>query len=236
MRDRPDGLSIVIAATDSAEAVARSLASLAADVTEDGSIEVIVVAPADRIAPRPELPPQHGSRQSPARASLGFAGSASIAAEADRGHDRRLLRFRSRTGRVPGATPFADRDVVAATGPVQPGMGDRVIDWAVFGFEYAAFVEPASPPRRLAGNNFAFRRSIADRLDPHGIEESLVEHLARESGGRIATAGSASPRTSEPTRSRRRSAIGCVLVASSAGSEPGRRRRILAERRCSSAR
>jgi hypothetical protein len=187
MRGRPD-ISIVIAATDSAEAVARTMASLGTDVAQDSSIEIIVVAPIDRIAFQPRSTATSWIKAEP---GAGVPRLRRIGLDHSRGEivvmtEDSCIFVSDWAASWRG--PFADRGVVAATGPVEPGMGDRLIDWAVFGFEYGSFVEPVSPPARLAGNNFAFRRSIAEQLDPDAIEESLVDHLARKSGGRIVLA------------------------------------------------
>lgn len=69
---------------------------------------------------------------------------------------------------------FQDLGVITATGPVAPAMGDRPIDWALFFCEYAAFLRQGSRPARLAGNNFAVRRSLAARLGPDEIHESEI--------------------------------------------------------------
>ena len=285
-------LSIVIAATDSAQAVVRLLGSLQEGVTGDRSIEVIVAAATDRITP----PPGFGKRGSvramkpmaldrrpaaaagpfPSLAKMGsrgvvpawldvldplrracptpptpplqggegarheLGGNAPIEhdalfntpgfgwrafdpgssdvillaslknitwIEAERGSGvprlRRLGLDRAR-GEIVVLTEdscvfgpawvtswrsaFDDPRVAAATGPVAPAMGDRLIDWAVFFFEYALFLKPSSPPTRLAGNNFAVRRSLASQLDPDAIEESDVQAFIENSGDLVAGA------------------------------------------------
>lgn len=82
---------------------------------------------------------------------------------------------------------FADPRILAATGPVVPAMGTSRIDWAVFTCEYSLFLPSLTPERRptstnqtqspilrLAGNNFAIRRSLADMLDRREIHETEV--------------------------------------------------------------
>src|SRR5262249_33637183 len=91
---------------------------------------------------------------------------------------------------------FGDRSVHGATGPVEAAMGGRATDWAVFLCEYAPFLAQArdrqgdeSPPRRLAGNNFAVRRSALDALDPYEIHETeIAAALGGSGGGLVAVA------------------------------------------------
>ena len=163
-------LTVVVAASDSAAAVARTLFSLGACAGAD----VIVAAPSGTI-PRPAVLP---------------AGVVWLAAdpEADVPALRRLGFDHARGDVVaftedscifnPGwadawRSAFADPRVVAATGPVVPSMGDRPIDWAVFFCEYAPFL-PGLAPTRLAGNNFAVRRSCPPQPCDDGLHESAV--------------------------------------------------------------
>jgi hypothetical protein len=73
---------------------------------------------------------------------------------------------------------FGNPRVRAATGPVEAAMGHATIDWAVFLCEYAPFLAESGastgPPRRLAGNNFAVRRSERGVLDQSEIHENDV--------------------------------------------------------------
>jgi hypothetical protein len=185
-------LSVVIAASNGPEAVARTLASLGRQRLE-GAVELVVAAPRDRIVPPDHLPP--GVTWVPAEAGaavprlrrLGLdraSGDVIVLTEDSCQFDDGWASAWRRA--------FADPRVLAATGPVVPAMGDRPLDWAVFFCEYAAFLPAPAPGEgrslRLAGNNFAVRRSLADRLDPCTIEETDVPGVAGCCGDRIALA------------------------------------------------
>ena len=72
---------------------------------------------------------------------------------------------------------FADRSVTAATGPVELPPGGSRVDQAVFFCEYAPFLTGRFQPARLAGNNFAVRTSALDRTSTE-IHESDVARSA----------------------------------------------------------
>lgn len=182
--DHERALSVVVAATDSTRAVRRTLASLGR--TDPLCIEVIVVAPDD-----PSAPP--GERS---------AGIVHVAAPRGVGVPRlRRLGLDAARGRVVAFTEdsctlhpgwadawveaFAAPETLAATGPVVPAMGACPIDQAVFACEYAAFLPDgrSGPPKRLAGNNFAVRRTVADRLDPVEVHEGeIITRVPRTDG------------------------------------------------------
>jgi hypothetical protein len=179
-RPAPD-LTIVIAASDSAEAVERTLASLGGS-TRHPRCETLVVAARDRIPPPTTLrdhvfweAAEPGSGV-PRLRRLGL----------DRARGDVVVFTEDSCTLAPGwaeawIAAFADPDVMAATGLVVPSMGDRPIDWAVFFCEYAPFVPerkgPTSMPSHLAGNNFAVRRSLSWRIDPTEVHEVDVHRL-----------------------------------------------------------
>lgn len=165
-------MSVVIAASESPGAVARALATL----PEAPDLEILVVAP--------ESWPVEANRCHWISAEPG----ADVPTLRRLGLDRSLGEIVALTEDSCGFGPgwvdswrvaFQNPEILAASGPVSPAMGDRPIDLAVFFCEYAPF----SPliqgeewsPGRLAGNNFAIRRSLADRLNLDRIEESEVE-------------------------------------------------------------
>jgi hypothetical protein len=176
----PPALSVVIAASDSAEAVARTVASLVDPCGSAGRVEIIVAAALDRIEPR-AVPP--GVRWVAAPEGTGVPrlrrlgldhASAPLVAWTE---DSCVL--------APGwsagwRAAFDDPRVQAATGPVEPAPGDAPRDWAVFFCEYAPFLrrgpgsESPTPAVRLAGNNFAARRSEVEGLGRDDIHESDV--------------------------------------------------------------
>jgi hypothetical protein len=146
-------LSVVVAASWSAEAAARTVASVGA---RDG-IETVVASDPDRVGPI-DLPGE-------SRWVFGERGDEvprlrRVGADAARG---RVIAFVEDAcvvvpgwaGAILGA--FAEGDCLAATGPVLQADGASATDWAVYFAEYAAFVG-AVPCKRLAGINFACRR------------------------------------------------------------------------------
>jgi hypothetical protein len=181
-------LSVVVAASDSAEAVARCVASLAVDRCAE-PVEVIIVADRDQI---PDV--------------LGDQERVWIAAEpgADVPRLRRLGLERA-TGELVAFTEdscvlapgwidawrkaFFDPSIMAATGPVEPLSGGSAVDWAVFFCEYAFFLTPRSQSSaaRLAGNNFAARRRVAlAASDALGLHETQVHrHASRPHGSAV---------------------------------------------------
>ncbi len=166
MRCPAPDLAIVIAATHSRAAVARTLESLERD---DPRVEVIVVTagfPAPDGVPSIEAPATCGV---PRLRRLGLdatRGAAVVFTEDSCTCDAGWVEA-WRQG-------FADPTLNAATGPVSPAIRRR-LDWAVFFCEYAVFLPrhaSETPANRLAGNNFGMRREVADRLDPTEIHES----------------------------------------------------------------
>jgi hypothetical protein len=165
-------LSVIVAASDSTAAVARTVASLRGP-HERAGLEIVIVAAADRIAPRDDLP-----------------GVRWIAAEAGAGVPRlRRIGLDHATAPVVVFTEdschfglgwakswldaFDDPTIAAATGVVEPSMGDAVWDWAVYFCEYAPFLA-GGRPTRLAGNHFGMRRSICNRIDGAEIHETAI--------------------------------------------------------------
>jgi hypothetical protein len=130
-------LSVVVAASESAEAVARCVHSLG-----DGA-EVIVVAEAGATVPRLR------------RLGLERASGEVVAFTEDS--------CRLGPGWVEAwRAAFEDDRVGAASGAVEHEPGGSAIDWAVVFFEYAPFLGAGrGRPGRLAGNNFALRRREA---------------------------------------------------------------------------
>lgn len=181
-------LSVVVAATDSSRAVAQTVASILAQ-GEAVAFEIIVAAARDQIDPR--------------SAPVGVAWVAAPAGTPV----PRLRRLGGERARAPVVVftedscrfppgwlaawlaAFEDRDVRAATGPIEPAMGEALVDWAVFFCEYAPFL-PAperrpGPPQRLAGNNFAIRRAAYSSLARQEIHEVDVFHESGADGGRV---------------------------------------------------
>lgn len=177
---RPPALSVVIAASDSAAAVERAVQSLACQEGAE-QIEILVAAASDRVT------------------RLGrFEGIELIVAPSGTSVPRlrRLGYERARAPVVvftedscrfdPGWTrawveAFEASEARAATGPVEPAMGESPVDWAVFFCEYAAFLAHrsresgrAGDPIRLAGNNFAVRRDWCRALERDTIHETVV--------------------------------------------------------------
>jgi hypothetical protein len=182
---------VVVAATDSAGAVARTLASLGCR-HGTGRVEVIVAAARDRVAPPPSDRTFPGVRWVVAGTGTGVPRLRRL------GLDRAAAPVVAFTEDSclfgPGwaeawVAAFGDPRVEGATGPVVPAMGDAAIDWAVFFCEYAPFLEGRTwidgPPTRLAGNNFAVRRRSAVGLDGPEIHETDVARMLGGPGGRL---------------------------------------------------
>lgn len=185
-------LTVVVAATASAEAAARTVASLGHDGPE-GVEEILVVAAADRI-PRP-IPTPPGAVWLTAPAGSDVPRLRRVGLDAARGG---VVAFTEDSCALAAGwagswlAAFADPRVQAATGPVVPAMGDRPIDWAVFFCEYAPFLPgPGVTSVRLAGNNFALRRHLAERLDPLGVHESEASLAVSGRPGATASVGAA---------------------------------------------
>lgn len=181
----PIALSIVIAASESAEAAHRSMRSI--EVSERHDVEVLIVAALDRIQP-PEWVPE-GVRWIVARRASGVATLRRIGLDHARGH---VVAFTEdsctlSTGWADGwLTTFEKSKHQTATGSVLPLIGGDPVDWAVFFFEYACFLPDHRPKAqlRLAGNNFAIRRSLSARLDPEQIHETEVNGIDPANTGR----------------------------------------------------
>jgi len=187
---------VVVAASDSVEAVVRTLTALGRQ-RGAGDLEVIVATARDRVT-MPLLPsgPLGGIRWVIAPPGTSVPRLRRL------GLDRAtapLVAFTEDSCVFgPGwadawVAAFADSHVRAATGPVEAAMGHATVDWAVFLCEYAPFLAedgPGSgPPRRLAGNNFAVRRSDCGVLDRPEIHETDVAGaLAGRPGALVAVA------------------------------------------------
>ena len=175
MSDRdasPPAIAVVIAATDSVEAVERTLASL-------GSCRVVVAYDPSRV---------DGSRLS-CEAIAGPPGA--------NAHRLRRIGLRLVSEPIVAFTEdscilapgwleawriaFADPLLMAATGPVEHLGGGTALDEAVFLCEYAPFLMSRVQTNRLAGNNFAVRASELDRSSPD-IHESEVARSAGRVG------------------------------------------------------
>lgn len=222
----PPPLSIVIAASDSAEAVARCLASLG----PPSGFEVLVVAATDRIAPRPVIagvtwilaPPGSGV---PTLRGLGlrhargeFVAFTEDSCHLDPGWAASWM----------GA--FRDPQVRAATGPVdhEAGPATTAWDWAVFFCEYAPFLGPPrpGPPSRLAGNNFAARAGEVLALGGDELHESALAGALKGRGARmVRVEGAAAWHTRrfsarETIRDRLRYGLGFGRLRASSGRNP----------------
>lgn len=180
------GLSIIIAASESAAAVSRCLASLFS-CDRSGEVEVLVAYREDRVRPvefdrrviwircRPRSDVHELRYQ-------GFLKSRS---------DR--LVFTEDSSQFSSSwlamwlTAFSSRTVDAGTGHVELGSIKTIVNLGVFFCEYAPFLSPETtgPPRRLAGNNFAVRRAplIAILGDNRAIRESDVAQALRDLHG-----------------------------------------------------
>lgn len=160
-------MTVVVAASESAEAVARCVESLG------GGVEVIVAAEAGATVPRRR------------RWGLERATGEVVAFTEDS--------CRLGPGWVEAwSEAFEDDRVGAATGRVEHEPGGTAIDWAVFFFEYAPFLGGAQRrPRRLAGNNFAVRRvealAIGDGFEL--CESQIPGALIGRGRGVVAVAG-----------------------------------------------
>lgn len=175
MNDRA-AISVVIAASDSVEAIERALATL----PEVDDVEYLVVGPWTGRVERSHVTwiVAEPGTSVPRLRRLGLdqaQGDVVVLTEDS-------CAF-SKTWLDGWRLAFHRPEILAASGPVGPAMGDRVVDLAVYYCEYAPFA-PAPEgqersPGRLAGNNFAIRRSLATRLDSDRIEESEVERLTR---------------------------------------------------------
>ncbi len=156
-------LSVVVAASWSAEAVARTVASIGA---ADG-VEVIVASDPCRVAPWVRA---EGSRWVAGEPGDGVPRLRRLGADAARGRVVAFVEDACVVG--PGwaetiRSAFADGECLAATGPVFQGEGASATDWAVYFAEYAAFVgrerqSEATPHPALPLKGGEFRSSPAD--------------------------------------------------------------------------
>jgi hypothetical protein len=189
---------VVIAASDSVEAVARTLAALGRQ-RGPGDLQVIIAATRDRVAT--PLPPAGPLDEV---CWVIAAPGTSVPRLRRLGLDRAsapLVAFTEDSCVFgPGwaeawVAAFRDARVQAATGPVEAAMGQATIDWAVFLCEYAPFLaedgRSAGPLRRLAGNNFAVRRSDRGILDGPEIHENDVAGALASDSGAIVTVAAA---------------------------------------------
>jgi len=184
MWNEPPKLSVVIAASHSAEALRRCALSVIAGAPA-AAFEVVVAAPPHLVEPH-GLPA--GVVWAVAQRGAAVARLRAVGLEAARGE---VVAF---TEDSCLAQPdwaqawleaFADPAVRAATGPVGHARNASPVDWAVFFCEYAPFLEPqrARPARRLAGNNFAARRrELLAARKAGGLDESAVWREASRQG------------------------------------------------------
>jgi len=189
-------LSVVVAATAPAPAAALTVASLGGPRHD---VEVLVVGDPGRcldgLVPGPGV-------------EVIAVDSADVPSLRRVGLDRsrgRLVVFTEDSCRLtPGwldawSGVFADDRIHAATGPVLPAMGTDPLDWAIYWCEYAPFLSEAGSARtacptgrlpirpRLAGNNFAVRRSLAPRLNAERVHEGDVARVAGRAACRTAS-------------------------------------------------
>lgn len=187
-------MSVIIAASDSMTAVERTVASLRAQVTPH-RFEILVAAASDRLS---RLEPEPGLRLVvaepgtgvPRLRRLGLAracGTIAVFTE-----DSCVFEPGWINGWIHAFRPPA---VAAATGPVEPAMGNSALDWAVFFCEYAPFLQASHPqtasPARLAGNNFAARIAHGLGLDRPEIQESDLHRTLSQSRAPIVEAEAA---------------------------------------------
>ncbi|MEO6810315.1 MAG: glycosyltransferase, partial [Isosphaeraceae bacterium] len=186
-------LSVIVAASDSAKAVADCLASLDID-TGSGRIEVIVVADRTRI---PMIDCPEGVHWVLAEPGAGVPGLRRLGLERAEGD---VVAFTEDSCRFDPAwaeswiKAFDDPEVLAATGPVEHADGGSTVDWAVFFCEYSPFLSPfgRETPSRLAGNNFAARRIGMDSdVNETEIHESLIHRQMIGRPGRLVVVESA---------------------------------------------
>jgi hypothetical protein len=152
-------LAIVIAATDSADAVVRCVASLGGN----RNFPVIVAYDPSRVdgsrLPR-DIVAVSGESEANAhrlrRLGLNAARETVVAFT----EDSCIL---SVTWPDAWLAAFADPSLIAATGPVECLRGGSAWDEAVFLCEYAPFLASDAQASRLAGNNFAIRASAIPR-------------------------------------------------------------------------
>jgi hypothetical protein len=189
---------VVVAASDSAQAVARTLAALARQRGAE-QVEIIVVGAGDRIAvPVPPAPATAEAFQpsSWVTAAPGTGVPRLRRLGLDRASAPIVVFTEDSCGFGSGwaeawVAAFRDPAVSAATGPVEAAMGEALVDWAVFFCEYAPFLGPRRRAtelrlaKRLAGNNFAVRRDRNDGLDGSELHEMDVSRMLAGGDGRL---------------------------------------------------
>ncbi len=183
--DRPGSepeLSVVIAATDSPSAAARTLGSLRGPGSESGRVELIVAAPWASAA-------GGDARHIQGPPGSGVPGLRGLGVRAARG---RVVAFTEDSCVAgPGwaeawVSAFADGTLAAGTGPVEHDAAASTLDWAVVFCEYAPFLadRAAGRPDRLAGNNFAATREAAESASIGGeVHEVALLALVGRAGG-----------------------------------------------------
>lgn len=189
----PLPLSVVVAATDSPRALARTLASLAGP--DAGRVEVVVV---DGFGSDGADPPP-GVRRVAAPIGSGVPRLRRLGLEAATGV---IVAFTEDSCvAAPGwgvawIAAFADPSIAAGSGPVEHDAGSSALDWAVVFCEYASFLPPSPPgsPSRLAGNNFAVDRELALRLTDEKVHETALLAAIHRAGGTVRTVEGAAVR------------------------------------------
>ncbi|SIO60788.1 Glycosyl transferase family 2 [Singulisphaera sp. GP187] len=185
-------LTVIVAASDSWPAVARTVASLRNQDAIDRA-EIIVAAAGDQIAPPESVEGVHWIAAAagsgvPRLRRLGLdqaRGSIAVFTEDSCRFDPNWMACWIRA--------FEDQAVTGASGPVEPAMGTAAVDWAVFFTEYASFLPrqtgQAGPPDRLAGNNFAVRLTGTSidlaALARAEIQENEVHRELRQRGATV---------------------------------------------------
>lgn len=199
-------ISVIIAATDSARAVEDCLRSL----PPSDQVEVLVVAPRDRILPVPSAP---GIRWIAVEPGCGVPRLRRLGLERASAPVVAFTEDSCRLGRGWWGSwldAFLDPTVLAATGAVEQVEGGSLVDWAVFFCEYAPFLRLAGELRiagtpggdlrrssgpvgapcdaRLAGNNFAVRRDwLLDAIgEADGVHEHALPALVAGRSGKVA--------------------------------------------------
>ena len=177
-------LSVVIAATWSAEATLRTVASVLDSAAGQAAIEVIVVSSPDRME---SCPFPDGVNWIEAEPRSSMPRLRQIGADAAIGPVCAFLEDACvvRPGWVEALIKaFTDDCLVAATGPVARAAPATPVDWAVYLAEYGPFATGGDRPiARLAGINFALRREALTTPSP--IREAEVAERLLATGGRM---------------------------------------------------
>lgn len=167
-------LSVIIAASDSQEAVAQAVSSLQ---TQEGLEQAEII-----IAACPSITPLEGVRWVQAEVGSGVPRLRRLGLTLARAQvvvwTEDSCRFQP--GWIKGwLAAFQHPNTRGATGPVEPTTGQAIRDWAVFFCEYALFLKQKESaalraPDRLAGNNYAVRIAELSSLIENEIHETLV--------------------------------------------------------------